>query len=84
MAETKYSTARTISTRPPPEGIGRPPTAIEPTIVPISALATVKPSQKSVSANWTASEPVGGARDDGRVEAEQQPAQGATNVLPSK
>ena len=44
-AETKYSTAIAISTlRRPRVSAGRP-TAIEPTIVPISAAATVNPSQ---------------------------------------
>ena len=43
--ETTYRTAMTISTvRRPSTSVGRP-TAIEPTIVPSSALATVKPSQ---------------------------------------
>ncbi len=45
QAETKYSTAIAISTvRRPNVSAGRP-TAIEPTIVPISTLATVNPSQ---------------------------------------
>ena len=59
--------------RRPKASEGRP-AATEPTIVPINADATVNPSQKGLKVKKLL-QGFGRARDDDRVEAEQQAAQ---------
>ncbi len=83
MAEMKYSTATTISAgRRPKRSAGRP-AATDPTMVPIRAAATVKPSQNSSSANtcFRASvvpEMTAVSKPNNR------PPKAATSVLPSR